>query len=304
MLDTPFLLKNVILNRRMEELLEDQLTNFVTMAAYNKKYQVDEHLLASVAYFAEDSILITETDLKAPGPKIVYVNPGFTKLTGYLPEDVLGKNPRFLQGPKTDRAVLDRLKAVLQKGEVFHGRSINYRKDGSEFWNEWHIEPIRDAKGKVINYLAIQRDITASMNAQKAIEDKNAALREILEQIQFEKKKIQDNILANVDQVLLPAIKRLRRKGSPLDKKTIDVLESNLKSITSTFGSRVSEQKMKLSQRELEIANLIKNGMSSKEISEMLNVAFKTVETHRNRIRKKFKLVNKNINLTTFLKEL
>ena len=288
----------------MEELLGNGLANFLTMADYNKKYKVDEHLLASVAYFAEDSILITETNLNPPGPKIVYVNPGFTKLTGYSPEDVLGKNPRFMQGPKTDRLVLSHLKKVLQNGEVFHGRAINYRKDGSEFWNEWHIEPIRDEKGKVINYLAIQRDITERMNAQKAIEDKNAALREILEQIQFEKKKIQDNILANVDQIILPAIKRLRRKGSPLDKKTIDMLENNLKSITSTFGSRVSEQKLKLSQRELEIANLIKSGMSSKEISEMLNVAFKTVETHRNRIRKKFRIINKNINLATFLKEL
>ncbi len=278
--------------------------NFLMMTDYNKKNKFDEHLLASVAYFAEDSILITESNLNTPGPKIVYVNPAFTKLTGYLPEDVLGKNPRFLQGPKSDRTVLERLKQVLQKGEVFHGRSINYRKDGSEFWNEWHIEPIRDEQGKVINYLAIQRDVTEQITAMKAIEEKNVALREILEQIQFEKKKIQDNILANVDQIILPAMKRLRRKGSPLDKKAIDILESNLKSITSTFGSRVSEQKMKLSQRELEIANLIKNGMSSKEISEMLNVAFKTVETHRNRIRKKFKLVNKQINLNTFLKEL
>jgi PAS domain S-box-containing protein len=288
----------------MGVFLESYLRNFITMADYNKKYQVDEHLLASVAYFAEDSILITETNLTPPGPKIIYVNPGFTKLTGYLPEDVLGKNPRFLQGPRTDRGVLERLRVVLQKGEVFHGRSINYRKDGSEFWNEWHIEPIRDAKGKVINYLAIQRDITERMNAQKVIEDKNIALREVLEHIQLEKKKIQDDILSNVEQVLLPAIRRLRRKGSPLDQKTIDILETNLKSITSSFGSRVSEQKFKLSGRELEIANLIKNGMSSKEISEMLNVAFKTVETHRNRIRKKFKLVNKDINLATYLKEL
>lgn len=284
--------------------MDNLRNNFMTMAEYTNKYKVDEHLLASVAYFAEDSILITETNLEAPGPKIIYVNPGFTKLTGYQPEDVLGKSPRILQGPKTERSVLDRLKFVLQKGEVFHGCAINYRRDGSEFWNEWNIEPIRDKKGKVVNYLAIQRDITDRINAQKAIEDKNAALREILEQIQFEKKKIQDDILANVHQLLLPAIKRLRRKGSSLDKRTIDVLENNLKTITSSFGSRVSEQKIKLSQRELEIANLIKNGMSNKEIAEMLNVGFKTVETHRNRIRNKFRLVNKQINLTTFLKDL
>jgi len=274
------------------------------MAQYNKKHNFNERLLASVAFFAEDSILITDTDLKLPGPRIIYVNPGFTKLTGYSAQDVLGKDPRFLQGPKTDRSVLNHLKNVLQKGEVFYGRAINYRKDGSEFWNEWHIEPILDEKDKVINYLAIQRDITERMNFIKAIEDKNIALREILEQIQFEKKKIQDNIFSNVEQILLPAIKKLRRKGSPLDKKSIDVLENNLKELTSSFGSRVSDKRIKLSPREIEIANLIKNGLSSKEICETLNIAFKTIETHRNRIRKKLDIINKNVNLTTMLKEL
>ena len=103
---------------------------------------------------------------------------------------------------------------------------------------------------------------------------------------------------------MLPALKKLRRKGSPLDKKYIDILEKSLKSLTSSFGRNVSEKKFKLSPREVEVANLIKSGISGKEISAMLNISFKTVETHRNKIRKKLDILNKDINLTTYLQTL
>ena len=86
-----------------------------------------------------DSILITELDLDRPGPTIVYVNEGFTHMTGYTKEEVIGKTPRILQGPKTDRAILERLKRRLIEGQAFFGHTINYRKDGTEFINQWDI---------------------------------------------------------------------------------------------------------------------------------------------------------------------
>lgn len=108
----------------------------------------------------------------------------------------------------------------------------------------------------------------------------------------------------NVEEVLIPALKKIKRKGTRLDKKYIDILEKNLKDLTSTFGIKVSEQQLKLSPREVEIANLIKNGVSSKEIVDMLNISSKTVETHRNRIRNKLGITNKDVNLTTYLQSL
>ena len=122
--------------------------------------KISDKLLASVVRFSEDSIIITTKDLDFPGPQIIYVNPGFTRMTGYFPQEVIGKTPRIFQGPKTDKSVLKRLKNDLLAGEVFYGQAINYRKDGSEFWNEWHIEPIKDDFGKVQYYVAIQQDIT------------------------------------------------------------------------------------------------------------------------------------------------
>lgn len=284
--------------------MSSEKTGFVNMEDYNKNFDIDQSILASVVHFSEDSIIITDTNLESPGPKIVYVNPGFTRMTGYSAKDVLGKTPRILQGPKTDRDVIDHLGECLKNEEVFFGVAINYKKDGSEFWNEWHIEPMYDAKGKLIHYVAIQHDISERKKNEEAIEQKNFALREILEQIEIEKKKIKDDIALNVEEVLIPALTKIRRKGTKLDKQYIDVLENNLKDLTSSFGMNVSEKRLKLSPREVEIANLIKNGLSSKEICAMLNISFKTIETHRNKIRKKLGIIRKDINLTTYLQSL
>jgi PAS domain S-box-containing protein len=82
-------------------------------------------------------------------------------MTGYSAEEVVGKTPRLLQGPRSDRTVLDRLRKKLEQGEVFEGETINYRKDGKEFTLEWQIAPLRNASGKITHFVATQHDITA-----------------------------------------------------------------------------------------------------------------------------------------------
>jgi len=101
-----------------------------------------------------NSIIITEA---GPGYPIIYVNPAFCELTGYGPHEVMGKSPSILQGPKTDMAVIDQLNMDISHGKVFHGRAINYRKDGSEFIMQWKIAPIHNEKNETTHYLAIQR---------------------------------------------------------------------------------------------------------------------------------------------------
>ena len=117
-------------------------------------------LLNSAVLQAKDSILITDAELNLPGPRIIFVNPAFTTMTGYTAEEVIGKTPRILQGVHTDKAVLSRLRHDLERGEVFEGEAINYRKDGKEFNLEWQIAPLRDADGNITHFVAIQRDIT------------------------------------------------------------------------------------------------------------------------------------------------
>jgi len=118
-----------------------------------------------------DSILITELSLDGPGPKIVYVNDGFTRITGYSREDVIGKTPRILQGPKTDRAVLDKLKENLRKGQSFFGQTVNYRKDGSEFVNQWDIHPLENEAGEITHWVSYQHDITTRKKSEQSFLD-------------------------------------------------------------------------------------------------------------------------------------
>ena len=107
-----------------------------------------------------ESVVITTKDLDEPGPLIVYANQAFTRITGWKPEELIGKSPRILQGPRTTRKTLDRLRAQLAKGEAFEGEDINYRKDGTEFNIDWYIEPLRDVKGQINYWVAVQRDVT------------------------------------------------------------------------------------------------------------------------------------------------
>ena len=131
-------------------------------------------LLQSAIESAADSVLITDAELDEPGPRIVYVNRAFAKMTGYDRAEVLGQTPRILQGPRTDRAVLDRLRERLEHGEGFHGEAVNYRKDGSEFTMEWDIEPIRDAGGTITHWVSTQRDKTERRRLEHEVLEINA----------------------------------------------------------------------------------------------------------------------------------
>lgn len=118
-----------------------------------------------------DSILITRLELEKPGPQIVYVNDGFTRMTGYTKEEVIGKTPRILQGPKTDPKVLETLKKRLKEGQAFFGHTVNYRKDGSEFINQWDIHPLTNEEGKITHWVSYQHDITERKRSEKKVVD-------------------------------------------------------------------------------------------------------------------------------------
>lgn len=126
-------------------------------------------LLESAISNDYDGILITELNLDEPGPKIVYANEGFCKITGYSKSEVIGKTPRILQGPKTDRDVLDMLKKRLSEGKSFFGKTINYRKDGSEFVNQWDIHPLTDEAGHITHWVSYQHDISKRKRAEKQL---------------------------------------------------------------------------------------------------------------------------------------
>ncbi len=120
-----------------------------------KQVESPAYMLEATMRHIDEAVLITTKELDPPGPEIVYANEGFTRMTGYTAEEVIGKTPRILQGPKTDRAELDRLRRCLSRGEPFFGgEAINYRKDGSEFVLEWYIVPLRNEAGEITHWMA------------------------------------------------------------------------------------------------------------------------------------------------------
>ncbi len=128
-------------------------------------------LLETAVQQAKEAVLITSAQLDRPGPEILFVNPAFCEMTGYSPAEILHQTPRVLQGPKSDRAMLNRLREALSRGEPFSGETVNYRKDGSEYYVEWDITPIRAAGGQISHFLSIQRNVTARKLAENQLQE-------------------------------------------------------------------------------------------------------------------------------------
>ena len=149
-------------------------------------------LLAAAVENSDLSVLITDTGVDEPGPKILYVNPAFTRVTGYEPHEIVGKTPRVLQGPLTDRTVLNRVREALQNEEGFVGETINYRKDGSPYHIRWSIAPIRDGDGKLTHWVASQEDVSHRRKLE----------REVLDIQQNEQKRIARDLHDSVAQQL------------------------------------------------------------------------------------------------------
>jgi PAS domain S-box-containing protein len=128
--------------------------------AFHDQAEVQLRLLKTAVEQSNESVIIMTAQLDPPGPQIIYVNPAFTKMTGYAPEEVIGKTPHILQGPKTDPSLLSRLCKDCAAGKVFHGETINYRKDRSEIYLDWTAGPVRDERGEVTHFAAALLDVT------------------------------------------------------------------------------------------------------------------------------------------------
>lgn len=106
-------------------------------------------------------IMVTDVTLEGPvGPRIIYVNRAWLKMTGYDRGELAGKTPRILQGKHTDRAVVSSLKQKLLNRELFHGQTWNYRKNGEPFLMNWYCYTIYGERPKPIYYVAEQEDVT------------------------------------------------------------------------------------------------------------------------------------------------
>ncbi len=127
-------------------------------------------LLKTAIARINDIVLITEAEpIDAPGPCIVFVNDAFERRTGYSRAEVLGKSPRMLQGPRTSRDELNRIREALAAGQPVRAEVVNYTKAGGEYWQELDISSITDASGRRTHFVAVQRDVTERRAAVEEI---------------------------------------------------------------------------------------------------------------------------------------
>lgn len=114
-----------------------------------------------------NSVVITDANIEAGGPYIVYANPSFERMTGYSAGELIGKSPKILQGPLTDRSVIEEMRLCIRTGKYFEGTTINYNKAGHPYNVEWSISPIKDQRGFIQYFISVQKNITAFIKAQQ-----------------------------------------------------------------------------------------------------------------------------------------
>ena len=119
---------------------------------------------------------ITITDSDRPDNPMAYVNDRFVEMTGYDREESIGVNCRFLQGPDTDEETVSELRRAVEAEESTSVELLNYRKDGTDFWNRVSVAPLRDADGRVTEWVGFQEDITAFKEREAALERQNERL--------------------------------------------------------------------------------------------------------------------------------
>ena len=136
---------------------------------------------------------------------------------------------------------------------------------------------------------------------RQALQEVNAALRTVLAKIEEEKQRIYKDVQVNIEKIIMPILHALSLELPKGQRKYIDILRTNLEEITSPFISQFSHAYHSLSPTEVNVCNMIRNGMRTKEIAELRGVSVATVNRHREHIRRKLKITNKEVNLSTYL---
>ena len=151
---------------------------------------------------AGEAVLITEAaPLDPPGPRITYVNDAFEAMTGYAEDEVVGETPRLLQGPKTEREVLDRLRRALEAGREWEGETINYRKDGTPYVVHWKVTPVRDDTGEIHRWVSVQRDVTDERQREQTLRRAKEAAETARDKAE-EASRLKSTMLANMSHEL------------------------------------------------------------------------------------------------------
>ncbi|GEM_PF-1093181 len=252
----------------------------------------------------------------SPKGVILETNPAITAILGYLPEELVGKPLTDFELKDKKSIVLPQLKKALQKGPVRHEGSFIH-KNGHEIELDFRTTCISVGEETVLfsffnnssyNKKRVdqyqRREAELKITAQN-LREVNTALKVLIKKRDAEKAQIEEKVLFNVKEMIMPYLKKLRE--SDMNEKQItftNILESNIRDILSPFSPKLTSRHFKLTPTELQIAKMVRMGITSREMADLMGLSRRTVESHRDRIRKKVGLSHKKRNLRTFLMSL
>jgi PAS domain S-box-containing protein len=254
--------------------------------------------------------VIYSTDEKG---MMTYVSPAITSLTGFSPSEIEGRH--FSQLIFKDD--FERIVGRFGKALLGQERPTEYRiltRTGEYRWVRTYSKPIREGD-EVKGIRGVLLDITEQKRVEAALkerekelsfkaghlEEMNAALRVLLKTREQDKIELEEKVLLNVNQHIIPYVEKLKTYLEDGKQKAyLDILEANIKSVTSSFSRDLHFKYLKLTPTELHIAGLIREGKTTGEIADLMNLSSRTVESHRKNIRNKMglKVVKANLRAT------
>ncbi len=246
--------------------------------------------------------------------RVILVNNTSAEYFGVGVSEIVGKSMHELL-PDVASKLVERNKKVVKTGIGFMVEDQMQLPAGRR-WFASNLQPAKDANGNIYGVLIISHDITErkiseqivkktseELEAERnALQEKNITLKQVLSHIEDDRRDSLFKIQKEMGKAVLPLLKRLRKKLGKSYSADIAALEIALKSVLAQDQDSFMANYSTLTARESEICELIKNGLSSKEISAELNLSLLTVFKHREQIRKKLEITNKNIGLATYLR--
>ena len=255
---------------------------------------------------------------------IVYVNEEFSYLCKYAPEELIGKNQSVLTSDEFTEYFFNKDHRTLTPIKNSTQCSLICKtKDGNKLTIDTTIIPFIDENKGVFEYVFIRNDHATikdleaslkrahlqlkSLKSQLETEknqknQKTIAINEIISHIDRNQDSQKDAIAKNLNNVIIPLLKTLEESSTSLDKKFLKLTIQSLQEISNPLVNKWSISQS-LTPKELQICNMIKNGLSAKEVAELTHSSPRTIDKHRENIRKKLGLTSKKINLASFLIE-
>ncbi len=274
-------------------------------------------ILNDIINFLPDATYATDCD-----GRVIAWNREMEKLSGIKAADMIGKGdfeysmpfygerrPTLIDLMKQPDSSVERTYPYFAREGRFLYAENCFTIRGEPRWFWFKVSRIYDHNNEVVGFIETVREVTGIKTAEselkmksRNLEEANIALKVLLKHREDDKSEIEDAIIDNIKQLIVPYMEKLRMSGLNSRQSTyMEILETHIEEIVSPFLNKMTGRHANLTPREVQIAGLVKDGKTSKEIAEILGIAENTVTNYRKRLRKKFALRSKDKNLRTHL---